>query len=252
MGKTLDTVMHYANEDVAKITKHWIIFLKKTRSLIIRIIIVLLLYHWFKDKLEALADKLNQSKPSIPFEIKEYIFPAILLYLLLKVVTGYIKTFVEYKTVGLSINNVQLKGQSGLLDVGIVNIPLEKIQNIQVHVPFWGRIFHYGAIIITTTTATGDIMMGDMTNVEKFQDAIVLLQEAQKEGRNIRQAERQEKAIEAHATAQVRALEAQTRAQVQMLSTLSQSINQQLEQKEKPLIENNETCLSEECPEQDT
>lgn len=250
MGKTLDTVMHYAHEDVAKIKKHWVIFIKKTKSLIIRIIVVLLLHHWLKDKLEALADKINQLKPTIPFEIKEYIFPAIILYLLIKVVVGYIKTITEYNTVGLSINNIQLKGQSGLLDVGIVNIPLEKIQNIQVHTPFWGRVFHYGAIIISTTTPTGDIMMGDMTNVEQFQDAIVLLQEAQKEGRNIRQAERQEKAIAAHAAAQVKALEAQTTAQVQMLSNISQSINRGLEQTEHIPIESNETILPETTTEQ--
>lgn len=250
MSKTLDTVMQYAIEDVAKITKHWIIFLKRTKRLIMRIIIVLLLYHWLKDKLEILADRINQLKPAIPFEIKEYIFPAILLYLLFKVVTGYIKTFVEYKTVGLSINNVQLKGQSGLLDVGIVNIPLERIQNVHVHAPFWGRIFHYGTITISTTT--GKITMSDMVNVEKFQDAIVLLQEAQKEGRNIRQAERQEKAIEAQTSAQVKALEAQTKAHVQILSTITHNMNQELNQKETPLIETNETQMLEENSEQDS
>ena len=243
MGKTLDTVIQYASEDVAKISKHWIIFLKRTKKLIIHILIILLLYSWAKNWLYSFSDKINELEPSIPFEIKLYIFPAILIYFVIKVITGFFKTFIEYKTIGLSINNIQIKGKSGLLDVGIVNVPLEQIQNVKVYAPLWGRVFHYGSITISTNN--GNIVMTNMTNVEQFQDAIILLQEAQKEGRNIRQAERHEKTIESQTIAQVKAIEAQTIAQVQMLSDISQNINQKLNLKEQPLIESNDAVSEE-------
>lgn len=242
MGKTLDIVMNYANEDVAKIHKHWIIFIKRTIRVLVRIVTTLFVFYSSKSWIAYFADKINQVVPAIPFEIKKYVFPILLLYIFIKTIIDYINTIIEYKTVGLSINNIQLKGKSGLLDVGIVNIPLDQIENVRVHAPFWGRIFHYGSISISTYSA--NISMTDMINVEKFQDAIVLLQEAQREGRSIRQSERQEQAIEAHAIAQVRAIEAQTAAQVQVLSELSKNINHQLEHKENGLIESNENPVS--------
>lgn len=224
MSKAMETVMNYANEDVASISKHWIIFLKTTKRILIRVVVILLVYIKGKKYLDLLADKINSLITAIPFEIKEHLLLLIGIYLVIKTIGDYVETYIEYKTVGLSVNNIQIKGKSGLLDVGVVNASLEQVTSIEVFTPFWGRFLDYGTIRVSLGGKA--FTMFHMVKVEKFQEAIVLLQEAQKEGRDIRQAERHAQVIEA-----------QTKAQVQAISAISTSLNECIEQKKTIALE---------------
>lgn len=227
MSQALNVVMNYANEDVAAISKHWIIFLKTTKKILIRIFIVMLIYIKGKRYLDLLADKVNSLVPAIPFEIKEHLLTLIGIYLIIKTIWDYVETYIEYKTVGLSVNNIQIKGKSGLLDVGVINASLEKVSSVEVFTPFWGRFLNYGTIRISLEEK--GFTMFYMVKAERFQEAIILLQEAQKEGRDIRQAERHAQVIEA-----------QTKAQVQAISAISTSLSEYIEQKNNIALEDKE------------
>lgn len=232
MGKTLEVVMNYANEDVASIHKHWIIFLKTTINVLIRITFFLFAYFKGRIYIEFLADSINYYVPVIPFEIKKFILPAIVLYLTVKTVWSYVETYQEYKTVALAINNIQIKGVSGLFDIGVVNASLEQVSYVKVYVPFWGGIFHYGTIEISLDGRT--FSLRHMVQVEEFQNAIILLQEAQKEGRNIRQDERHDESLQRH-----------TMQQAQILTAISQDMKQAIMQQQNNSITGNEKNLLE-------
>ena len=228
MGKTLETVLEYANEDSASIKKHWIIIFRVIRDFIIKVIVVGFIYLKSKNFLELLADDINNEFVGIPFEIKKFILPVILVLLGYDFLKDLVEKIIDYTTVGLSINNIQIKGKSGLLDIGIINAPLKQVDFARVHKTFWGQILGYGTIEISIGGRR--LMMADMIRADEFQDAIVLLQEAQEEGRHIRQAERQE------AT-----LAKQTMAQVQAINGLSKTVAMGLTQKSDAIkIEEND------------
>lgn len=211
MSKALEEVRQYSNEDVASIRKHWIIFVRMANQQIVKIFLILFLYFKIRKWINPIADEINKEFPQVPFELKKGIWWVIIIYLLWSVISKFVKTLVEYKTVGLMINNIQIKGKTGLIDIGIVNASLEQVTSVNIEEPLLGRIFNYGTIMVTL--GNNVIVMKDMINTEQFQDAIIMLQEAQKEGRNIRNAERHAKTINI-----------QTEAQVKVMGDISQAI----------------------------
>jgi hypothetical protein len=233
MSKALDEVMQYSNEDVASISKHWIIFVKAAISVLIKAVVLIFLYFKTRTWLDSLADMINESFEQIPFEIKKYLLLILMVLIVVSAIKRFVSTYIEYKTVGLIVNNIQIKGKSGLVNVGVVNASLEQVAYVKVFTPLWGRIFHYGNIEVSL--AGGSFTMIDMVNIEQFQDAIVMLQEAQKEGRNIRGAERNAETVRA-----------QTMAQVQALTSISQTMAQGIAQNKNMSIEENKVEAIEE------
>lgn len=227
MGKALQEVMQYSNEDIAKIKKHWIIFLKTAISCVTKILVVVLICIKEGTIVQQIGDMVNGWFSFISFRINDYIFQVIFLLLAFSVVKSFVKTYIEYKTVSLSINNIQIKGKTGLVDIGIVNASLEQIDYVKVISPLFGRLFGYGNIEITLSGRS--FVLLNMMNAEEFQDAIVTMQEAQKEGRAIRDSERHAKTIQA-----------QTMAQVQAISSLSHSLSAELPRGKDKNIEKKE------------
>lgn len=111
---------------------------------------------------------------------------------------------------------------------------MEQVGWVETKIPLFGRLFHYGSIQINLHGSV--FTMVDMVDVEKFQEAIIYLQEAQKEGRAFRSDIRRDESFAK-----------QTMAQVKAMGMLSQTISEALpvannklalESSEQVLIEN--------------
>lgn len=232
MSKALEEVIQYYNEDVAEINKHWIIFVKTAINVIITSVVILFIYAKSKHWINLLANTVNNTFDKIPFKIKEYIYPALIIVLILSAIVKFIETYIVYKTVSLKINNIQIKGKSGLANIGTVNAGLEQIGYVKVFTPFWGRIFKYGSIEIAL--GGNSFTMTEMVNAEPFQDAVIMLQETQKEGRHIREAERTERTLQAQTAAHIQALNGIS----QNLASISSNHRVAIESEEQILLDN--------------
>lgn len=215
MSKALEEVLNYANEDVASIRKHWVIFVRMAKRIILFGIGDFLVYWKLSHYIEAVMDFINELIPKIPFQLSKYVLIYCILAFVIYAGKDFICTLIVYKTVGLSINNIQIKGVSGLASIGQINSSLEQIGSVRSHQSLFGRLFHYGNIEINLQGSY--FTMFDMTDVTKFQESIILLQEAMKESRNMRSDERHDDS-----------LKNQTMAQVQAMGMLSQTISQAL------------------------
>ncbi len=215
MSKVLKEVMQYANDDTASIHKHWIIFIKMAKTIIIFSLIVVLSFTNLNNMISNMGDFINELVPSLPFMISDNLTLLEIMIILLFSLVQFLKTYIIYKTVGLTVNNIQIKGKSGLVDIGNINSSLEQIGYIKTHIPLFGRLFNYGSVEINLHGTV--FTMIDMTMVEEFQEAVILLQEAQKEGRVLRSDVRHDATITN-----------QTMAQVQAVGLLSKTISQAL------------------------
>ena len=213
MSKALDEVMSYAYEDVASIRKHWIIFVRMAKSIILFGLADYLIYWKLSKYMVGILDFINELIPKIPFQLSKYILHYCIGIFLIYTLKQVIRTIIIYKTVGLHVNNIQIKGVSGLLDIGEINSSLEQVGSVRTHASIWGRLFKYGNIEIQLQGRT--FTLTDMTKVSQFQESIILLQEAMKESRNMRSDERHDES-----------LKNQTMAQVQAMGMLSQTISQ--------------------------
>lgn len=188
MSKALSEVMQYANEDVASIRKHWIVFVKMVWRIFIFSVIVAVLRFKVTWILNIIGDLINNLLTFLPFMIKDNLTLISILAILIYSIKQILTTYGEYTTVGLTINNIQIKGKSGLVDIGFVNSSLDQVRYVKTDSSLFGRLLNYGQIEISIHNAT--FTMYNMTEVAKFQEAIIMMQEAQKEGRNIRSEER--------------------------------------------------------------
>ncbi len=204
MSKALNEVLGYANEDSIDVKKHWVVLLLAARNILIRIAIVLFVCIKWADFWMALMDEINSEIPGIPINLKQWFFVIVALITLIRSVVILTHALVEYYTVQLSVNNIRIFGKSGIVEIGTINTSLDHVGSVVVQNSFWGEIFHYGSLVIDLNGRK--MRMRYMKNAQEFQDAIILLQEAQKEGRNLRQAERHADIIEAQTQAQVMAI----------------------------------------------
>lgn len=162
MSKALNNVMGYANEDTATIYKHWIIFIITAIRVVIMSGIFLFIASWLVG-------------------LRPVLFYIVLIYMII----SFFRTVQEFNLASLGINNICMKGNTGHTSV---NVPLEKIGSVSAHTSGLGKLFGYGTIEIVANNTS--YVMTYMINTEAFQEAIVLLQEAKVESRNMRSDER--------------------------------------------------------------
>lgn len=80
-----------------------------------------------------------------------------------------VSAIIEYKGTYLAFNSTTLEGHKGVLSSSDISVPLKKIQNIQLRTSMFGKIFHYGTIIIDNAgTAGHEIVMSGMGNAKAF------------------------------------------------------------------------------------
>ncbi len=82
-----------------------------------------------------------------------------------------IKATILYTNTELAITNKRLVGKAGAVSSGSLDAPLNKIQSVSVGHSFWGKIFNYG--YITVSTAGSKLTFGGLKNVDAFKNQIM-------------------------------------------------------------------------------
>lgn len=63
------------------------------------------------------------------------------------------KDIIKYFTTILEITNKRVRGKTGLVNTNELDSPLNKINSVQVKQGFFGKIFNYGTVAITTSSS---------------------------------------------------------------------------------------------------
>jgi len=182
MSKSIDEMKKQSNENVCESSKHWIVIVNAVFKSVLISAIVIAVYMFAKKWINLFADSINDNYDAIPFEIKNYIWPVIIIILVIYSLKKIIGSVIEFKTVNLSVNNVQIKGVNGLFNSGSINASLDQVVYVKVSSSLLGKLLHYGTIEISLRGTK--VRMEAMIDAEAFQEQIVLLQDAQKEQRS--------------------------------------------------------------------
>lgn len=90
--------------------------------------------------------------------------------LLIPTIKALIAT-IQFKNVELAITNKRLIGRVGVANTQSLDAPLNKIQNVSVTQPFFGKIFNFGTVRIDT--AAGKFEFGAIKNADAFKGMIM-------------------------------------------------------------------------------
>ncbi|MGN1061225.1 MAG: PH domain-containing protein [Candidatus Coproplasma sp.] len=105
--------------------------------------------------------------------------------LLIPTIKAIIAT-VQFSHVELAITNKRIVGKSGVLNTKAMDSPLNKIQNVSVSQPFFGKVFNYSTVKINT--AAGEYTFSAIKNGDSFKNMILAQQDAYEEERIAQQA----------------------------------------------------------------
>ena len=183
MSKVLDNVISYANEDTISIQKHWYIFVKmgfRILGMFLAQVLILLI-------------------------IKKISFFVVLAFLI-AAGRDVLVTYLTYKNTYISANNITIKSQDGVFNISQQAIPLRDLKSVTHTTSLLGSIFHYSSITIRSEK---DYVHYDyMTNVQQFEQVVMLMNEASKEGTQIRSDERRDETMMNHAMVNAKTMEA--------------------------------------------
>lgn len=80
--------------------------------------------------------------------------PVLLIFTLtwlLLVAIGFVRTSVAIFTTEIYVTNRRLMARTGLLAKRQIELLLSKLESVEVHQPFWGRVFDYGTLAVRGT-----------------------------------------------------------------------------------------------------
>ena len=105
------------------------------------------------------------------FLVATWIKGILLCWLLLIPTVKAIIATVRFKNIELAITTKRIIGKIGVANTKALDAPLNKIQNVSVAQPFFGKIFNYGTIQINT--AAGEYQFGAIKNADAFKRMIM-------------------------------------------------------------------------------
>lgn len=191
MSKTNVDKTDAVNENEVSIRKHWIVFVKFLARILFTAVIVFGLYYLCKWCVIHFNDQINETLGTKSLEYGKYILPILIAIFVITAIINFVRTLVNYKTVGASVNNIRIRARTEGTDNGSINANLEQIAYVKLSSSLIGKMLHYGNIEISLSSIK--FRMADMMDAENFQEKIVLLQETQRESRSTRESEEQEK-----------------------------------------------------------
>ena len=80
------------------------------------------------------------------------------------------RDLIRYFTTKLEITNKRIRGKIGLVNTNELDSPLNKINSVQVLQGFFGKVFNYGTIVITTASSVFEF--GYITNPNEFKNIL--------------------------------------------------------------------------------
>ena len=105
------------------------------------------------------------------FLVATWIKGILLCWLLLIPTVKAIIATVRFKNVELAVTTKRIIGKIGVASTQALDAPLNKVQNVAVAQPFFGKIFNYGTIQINT--AAGEYLFGAIKNADAFKKVIM-------------------------------------------------------------------------------
>ena len=103
------------------------------------------------------------------------------------------RDLIKYFTTILEITNKRVRGKTGLVKTNELDSPLNKINSVQVKQGFFGKLFNYGTIAITTASSVFEFDY--VTNPNEFKTLLNNQIEAYKENKMEIQAQKIAKAM---------------------------------------------------------
>lgn len=76
------------------------------------------------------------------------------------------RDLIKYFTTILEITNKRVRGKTGLVKTNELDSPLNKINSVQVKQGFFGKVFNYGTVAITTASSVFEFDY--VTNPDEF------------------------------------------------------------------------------------
>jgi len=105
------------------------------------------------------------------FLVGTWIKGILLCWLLLIPVFKAIAATVRHFKIELAITDKRVVGKVGVFNTKALDAPLNKIQNVSVAQPFWGKIFNYGTVKINT--AAGEFDFDGIASADSFKGMIM-------------------------------------------------------------------------------
>lgn len=112
--------------------------------------------------------------------------------LLIPTVKAVIAT-VRFKHIELAVTTKRVIGKIGVANTQALDAPLNKIQNVGVTQPFFGKLFNYGTV--TVTTAAGEFKFGAIKQADAFKRMVMSQIDQFEEDRIKQQADQMAKAM---------------------------------------------------------
>lgn len=112
--------------------------------------------------------------------------------LLIPTIKAIIAT-VRFKNIELGVTTKRIIGKIGVAETQALDAPLNKIQNVSVEQPFFGKIFNYGTVVVNT--AAGVFKFGAIRNADAFKRMIMSQIDQYEEDRMKEQADQMAKAM---------------------------------------------------------
>lgn len=112
--------------------------------------------------------------------------------LLIPLIKAIVKT-VQFKHSELAVTNKRIMGKVGVVNTDALDAPLNKVQNVGVTQPFWGKIFNYSTI--TVSTAVNKYVFRFIKNGNQFKNIVVAQIDQYEEDRIKQQADEMAKSM---------------------------------------------------------
>ncbi len=95
----------------------------------------------------------------------------LIVFGLIAAVIIMIDPIIKYATTTVKFTNKRLIGKQGFLKTQDLDAPLNKINNVYVNSDMWGKIFGYGALVISTSS--GEYKYQRIQKPEDFKNALM-------------------------------------------------------------------------------
>lgn len=105
------------------------------------------------------------------FLVGTWIKGILLCWLLLIPTIKAIVATVRFFHIELAITNKRVIGKIGVLNTKAMDAALNKIQNVSVTQPFWGKVFNFGTVQIDT--AAGKFTFEAIKNADSFKNMVL-------------------------------------------------------------------------------
>lgn len=102
-------------------------------------------------------------------------------------IIAFFTRLIRRATTELTLTTNRVIGKTGIINTRSLDSKLDKVQSVSVENGFWGKIFGYGTVCVTT--AGSIVYFKDISKAEKFKQAVLRQQDLYEEEKARKQAQ---------------------------------------------------------------